>query len=68
MRSSEVKELRGMTEDELNKKIIQLRKDQLHHRIQHSIGQFTDLAKFSECRKNIARVKTVLNERKKVNK
>ncbi len=58
------KELRGKTEAELRDDIIELRRQQLETRIQQSTGQFANTAKFMEYRKDIARIKTVLNEMK----
>lgn len=56
------KELRGKTEAELRDEVIKLRRQQLETRIQQSTGQFANTAKFMEIRKDIARIKTVLNE------
>ncbi|MDE0308946.1 MAG: 50S ribosomal protein L29 [Acidiferrobacterales bacterium] len=56
------KELRSKAEVELREEIIHLRRQQLETRIQQSTGQFSNTAKFKEYRKDIARVKTVLNE------
>ena len=58
------KELRGMTETELRSQLIELRRQQLETRIQHSTGQFANTAKYKEFRKDIARIKTVLSEMK----
>lgn len=56
------KELRTKTEAELRNEVIELRRQQLETRIQQSTGQFANTAKFMEYRKDIARIKTVLNE------
>ncbi len=58
------KDLRGKTEAELRNEVIELRRQQLEMRIQRSTGQIANTAKFSEFRKDIARIKTVLNEMK----
>lgn len=58
------RELRGKTEAELRNEIIELRRQQLETRIQQSTGQFANTSKFMEYRKDIARIKTVLNEMK----
>ena len=56
-------ELRTHTVDELNQMITDLRRKQLDIRIQVSTGQFADISKFKEYRRDIARIKTVLNEK-----
>lgn len=55
-------ELRKNSRAELRAELTALRRKQLELRIQHRTGQFADLAKFQEIRRDIARVKTVLNE------
>ncbi len=57
-------ELRVHTVDELNEMVIDLRRKQLDIRIQASTGQYADVSKFKEYRRDIARIKTVLNEKK----
>ncbi len=57
-------ELRNQTVDELKKLLVELRRQQLDIRIQARIGQFADFSKFKEYRRDIARVKTVLNEKR----
>ncbi len=56
------RELRGKTQAELENELMELRKNQMEARIQQSMGQFANVARFSEYRKDIARIKTVLNE------
>ncbi len=56
-------ELRTHTVDELNQMITDLRRKQLDIRIQVSTGQFADISKFKEYRRDVARIKTVLNEK-----
>ncbi len=58
-------ELRKMTADELKEELMTLRRTQLKIRIQHRTGQFADMAKFRDYRRDIARIKTVLNEQKR---
>ena len=58
-------ELRGKSEIELNDLLIELRSQQFDIRIKMSSGQFADTSKFNEYRKDIARIKTVLNEMKR---
>ena len=58
------RELRVQTREELNKKLIELRLLQLQQRILLSTGQVANLASIKESRRDIARIKTVLNEMK----
>ncbi len=58
-------ELKGKTEDELSKMLVDLRKEQFNLRFQHSQGQLEDTAKMRKARRDIARVKTVLSKAKK---
>lgn len=56
-------ELRTHTVEELNQMIVDLRRKQLDIRIQVSTGQFADVSMFKQYRRDIARIKTVLNEK-----
>ena len=56
------RQLREMSEADLQSQLIDLRRQQLETRIQMSTGQFADTAKFKEYRRDIARIKTILNE------
>ncbi len=58
------RELRTQTREELNKKLFELRRLQLQQRILLSTGQVANLASIKESRRDIARIKTVLNEMK----
>ena len=57
-------ELRGKTQDELQKTLLDLKKQQFNLRIQKSQGQLENTAKIRIVRRDIARVRTVLNEKK----
>ncbi len=56
-------ELRAKDEQSLKAELIELRKEQLKLRMQYSMGQSTRNHEFSRIRKDIARIKTVLNEK-----
>lgn len=60
-------ELRSKDEKELNDELIELRKEQFKLRMQYSMGQASRNHEFSRIRKDIARIKTVLNEKVRVN-
>ena len=55
-------ELRAKDEQSLKAELIELRKEQFKLRMQYSMGQSTRNHEFSRIRKDIARIKTVLNE------
>lgn len=56
-------ELRAKDQQELKDELIELRKEQFKLRMQYSMGQASRNHEFSRIRKDIARVKTVLNEK-----
>jgi large subunit ribosomal protein L29 len=58
-----VEELRSKTVNELNSELFELRKEQFNLRMQQGVGQATRVHQFKLNRKNIARVKTIMNEK-----
>ena len=58
-------ELREKSIDELNDELVELRREQFNLRIQHATGELTHNHEHGRVRKDIARVKTVLNELKR---
>lgn len=59
-----VKELRGLSQEELVKKENELKKELFELRFQVAAGQLDQTARLSEVKKQIARVKTVQSELK----
>jgi large subunit ribosomal protein L29 len=57
-----VADLRDKSVDELNEELVALRKEQFNLRMQHATGELTHNHEHGRVRKDIARVKTVLNE------
>ena len=57
------KDLREKSMSDLNDELIELRKEQFNLRMQRGVGQATRVHQFKLNRKNIARVKTVMNEK-----
>ncbi|WP_405223736.1 50S ribosomal protein L29 [Lentisalinibacter sediminis] len=55
-------ELRDKTAEELGEELLKLRKEQFNLRLQQATGQLTRPHEYRRVRKEIARVKTVLNE------
>lgn len=65
---STAQEYRAMSVEDLNKELINLRREQFSLRMQMGAGNQPKTHLFSVARRNIARVKTVLNEKKAGNK
>ncbi|HER2960133.1 50S ribosomal protein L29 [Streptococcus pyogenes] len=59
-----VKELRGLSQEELAKKENELKKELFDLRFQAATGQLEKTARLDEVKKQIARVKTVQSEMK----
>ena len=57
------KELRQKSVSELQAEIVNLRKEQFNLRMQRGTGQLSRPHLLREVRKNVARAKTVLNEK-----
>ncbi|MCF0109060.1 MAG: 50S ribosomal protein L29 [Erysipelotrichaceae bacterium] len=58
-----VKEIRDMSNAELNAEITSLKEELFNLRFQQATGQLENPARMRECKKTIARIKTVLTER-----
>ena len=58
-------DLKGKTADELNKMLVDLRKEQFNMRFQLSQGQLEDTSKMRKTRRDIARVKTFITQSEK---
>ena len=59
-----VSEIRSKSANELNDTLLELRKEQFNYRMQQGTGQLAKPSLMKQVRKDIARVKTVLNESK----
>jgi len=55
-------ELRSKDKKELQALLLELRQEQVNLRIQKALGQAARTHRFAEIRRDIARIKTVLNE------
>ncbi|MFP4183178.1 MAG: 50S ribosomal protein L29 [Halorhodospira sp.] len=58
-------ELREKSTEELEKELLERRKEQFNLRMQKASGQLARFDQLGKVRRNIARIKTVLNERKR---
>ena len=58
-------QIRDMTREQIDKELIDLRREQFNLRMQMATGQGVRTHEFGRIRKDIARLKTVLREREK---
>jgi large subunit ribosomal protein L29 len=65
MRASE---LRQKSTPDLNKELIDLLRAQFNLRMQRSMGQMPRHDQFAKLRRDVARIKTILNERSSADK
>ncbi|TCS61488.1 50S ribosomal protein L29 [Primorskyibacter sedentarius] len=56
-------ELRDKTPDELREQLVQLKKEAFNLRFQAATGQMENTARMRQVRRDVARVKTVLNQK-----
>ena len=61
-----ISDLRKNDEKSLNEKIKSYRKEALNLRFQKNSGQLENTSRISKVKKEIARIKTIINEKKKV--
>ena len=57
------KELRDMTNEELNSKLKELKQELFNLRFSNATGQLANPMQINTCKKDIARLKTILTER-----
>ena len=57
-----IKEVREMSQEQLNAKLLELKKDLFNLRLQHATNQLENPGRITEVKHDIARVKTVLRE------
>jgi large subunit ribosomal protein L29 len=55
-------DLKGKTPDQLNEQLLDLRKEQFNLRFQKASGQLENTARVRQVRRDIARIKTVLQQ------
>ncbi len=63
-----VEELRGKSTEELAEELLVLRREQFNLRMQRATGELARHTEYGRVRKEIARVKTVMNELKRAAK
>lgn len=57
--------LRAKSAEELNEALVDLRKEEFDLRMKRGTGQADNTARFKQIRREVARIKTVLNEQAK---
>ena len=62
-----IADVRAKTVDQLREELLNLRKDQLNFRFRKSTGQLEGTHTVRQARRDVARIKTVLNELKQDN-
>lgn len=58
-------EIRTKSDDELKDQLLSLKKEQFNLRFQRASGQLENTARVRQVRRDIARIKTIMDERKR---
>ncbi len=58
-----IEDIRAKSDDELNSQLLGLKKEAFNLRFQRASGQLENTARVRQVRRDIGRVKTVINER-----
>jgi large subunit ribosomal protein L29 len=61
-------ELRELAEEELEQKIRETRDELFNAKVKHATGQLEDTAKLGKLRRNVARMSSVLHEKREATK
>lgn len=62
---SRATELRSKSAIELKEELIALRKEEFNLRMQRGTGQLSNTSRFKKIRRDVARIKTILNQQAK---
>ena len=65
MPATKIGDVRAKSADELNAMLLDLRKEQFNLRFQRATGQLEGTARIGVVRKDIARIKTIMAERRR---
>ena len=63
MKAKEIKDIRGKSVEDLNKKLSELKKDLFWLRMQHATNQLDNPMQIAAVKKDIARIKTIIREK-----
>ncbi|NLK70198.1 MAG: 50S ribosomal protein L29 [Clostridiales bacterium] len=55
-------EIRNLSVEEMNEKLVDLKQELFNLRFQHTVNQLDNTARLKDVKKDIARIKTVLRE------
>ena len=63
MAEMKIADIRAMSPDQMDDAIVNLKKERFNLRFQRATGQLENTARLREARRDIARIKTLQNER-----
>ena len=63
MKAKEIKEIRSLSVEDLEKKLQDLKKDLFMLRMQHATNQLDNPMRIAAVKKDIARIKTIIREK-----
>ena len=63
MKAKEIKEIRSLSVEDLEKKLQDLKKDLFMLRMQHATNQLDNPMQIASVKKDIARIKTIIREK-----
>ena len=63
MKAKKIKEIRGLSVEDLDKKLNDLKKDLFMLRMQHATNQLDNPLQIAAVKKDIARIKTIIREK-----
>jgi len=63
VKTMKAEDVRAKSDDELKEQLLDLRKESLNLRFQSVSGQLENTARVRDVRRDIGRIKTILNER-----
>ncbi|MBE6982895.1 MAG: 50S ribosomal protein L29 [Ruminococcaceae bacterium] len=63
MKAKEIKEIRSLSVEDLEKKLQDLKKDLFMLRMQHATNQLDNPMQIAAVKKDIARIKTIIREK-----
>ena len=63
MKANQIKEVRSLSVEDLQKKLDDLKKDLFMLRMQHATNQLDNPMQIAACKKDIARIKTISREK-----
>ena len=65
MARMKIEDIRAMSPDQMDDAVLNLKKERFNLRFQRATGQLENTSRMREARRDIARIKTVLGERRR---